>query len=292
MPAASWLIVVWLSVVGAAIGSFLNVVVWRLPRGGNLIGPPSHCPKCRRPIRWYDNIPIVSWFLLRGRCRDCHTSISARYPLIETACLASFLILAILECGLLGVNLPVRHSVVAEEIVLVSGWSGRELYGLFLFHQLLWCTLLAAGLIEYDGHRVGWRVVAPAIGLAAVAGSVMPRLYPVPVWSGVEGWYAGIATSAAGLAAGAAIGWLLSRWEPAARRNGVWFGLTCIGGILGWQSAAGLAAITVLWQLFATVMGPRIAPIRRVPTSLVLVLLTFAWLVAWAPLVHWIPWLG
>ncbi len=290
MPAASWLIVAWLSIVGAAIGSFINVVVWRLPRGGSLIEPPSHCPKCRSPIRWYDNIPILSWFLLRGRCRNCCTPISVRYPLVEIACFASFLVLAILECGLQGANLPVRRYVIEEGIVLTSGWSGRELYGIFLFHQLLWCTLLAAALMEYDGHRAGWRLYALALGLAAVAGTAIPSLYPVPVWKGAEGWYAGMATAAAGLAAGAAAGWLLSRWEPAPRRNGVCLGLACIGLILGWQAAVGLAAMVALWQLLATVIGRRAAGLRRLPTSLVLVVLTLAWLVAWAPLAYWIPW--
>ncbi len=292
MPAASWLIIAWLSVLGAAIGSFINVVAWRVPRGESLIEPPSHCPQCGHPIRWYDNVPIVGWFLLRGRCRDCRTPISARYPLVEGACCASFLVLAILECGLQGINLPARRQLVTDEIILTTGWSGRELYGVFLFHQLLWCTLLVGGLIEYDGHRVGWRVYAPALGLAAVAGSALPMLYPVPVWEGVEGWYAGMVTSAAGLAAGAGLGGLLSRGELASRRNGVWLGLACIGGILGWQAAAGLTVLTGLWQLVATVLGRRIAAVQRVPASLALVVLSFAWLVAWAPLAQWIPWLG
>jgi leader peptidase (prepilin peptidase)/N-methyltransferase len=56
---------------GALWGSFLNVVIWRLPRGQNLAHPPSRCPKCEKEIAWYDNVPVVSWLLLRGRCRGC-----------------------------------------------------------------------------------------------------------------------------------------------------------------------------------------------------------------------------
>ncbi|OPZ75933.1 MAG: Type 4 prepilin-like proteins leader peptide-processing enzyme [Actinobacteria bacterium ADurb.Bin444] len=70
---------------GLLIGSFLNVVVWRLPRGESLSHPGSHCPVCEHGIRPYDNIPVVSWVVLRGRCRDCGTRISARYPLVEMA---------------------------------------------------------------------------------------------------------------------------------------------------------------------------------------------------------------
>ncbi len=57
--------------LGACIGSFLNVVVWRLPRGESLVNPPSHCPKCNKRLRWYDNLPVIGWIKLGGRCRDC-----------------------------------------------------------------------------------------------------------------------------------------------------------------------------------------------------------------------------
>jgi leader peptidase (prepilin peptidase)/N-methyltransferase len=70
-------------VFGLAIGSFLNVVVWRVPRGESVAHPPSACPKCGHAIRSRDNVPVVSWLVLRGRCRDCGNPISARYPLVE-----------------------------------------------------------------------------------------------------------------------------------------------------------------------------------------------------------------
>lgn len=79
MIALSLLVVV----VGLVVGSFLNVVIYRLPRGESLWTPPSHCPKCKSPIKWLDNIPILSFFLLHGRCRSCHQPISWRYPLVE-----------------------------------------------------------------------------------------------------------------------------------------------------------------------------------------------------------------
>ncbi len=70
-------------ILGAVFGSFLNVVAYRLPRHESLITPASHCPKCGTPVKPYDNIPILSWLLLRGRCRSCSQPISARYPLVE-----------------------------------------------------------------------------------------------------------------------------------------------------------------------------------------------------------------
>jgi leader peptidase (prepilin peptidase)/N-methyltransferase len=69
--------------VGLLFGSFLNVCISRLPRHESIVKPRSHCPKCGTPIRWYDNVPLISWLILRGRCRDCKQSIPWRYPLIE-----------------------------------------------------------------------------------------------------------------------------------------------------------------------------------------------------------------
>lgn len=82
------------TVLGLLIGSFLNVVIWRVPRGENLNHPSSHCPVCDHPIRPYDNIPVVSWLALRGRCRDCGTPISIRYPLVEAFTAAAFAVTA------------------------------------------------------------------------------------------------------------------------------------------------------------------------------------------------------
>jgi len=71
------------AVVGATLGSFMNVVVYRLPRRMSLSRPASRCPKCEHPIRWHDNVPVFGWLMLRGRCRDCGNPIAARYPLVE-----------------------------------------------------------------------------------------------------------------------------------------------------------------------------------------------------------------
>jgi leader peptidase (prepilin peptidase) / N-methyltransferase len=72
-----------MGIVGAMFGSFLNVCILRWPREESVVRPPSRCPGCAKPIRWYDNVPIFSWLLLRGRCRHCQTRISIQYPLIE-----------------------------------------------------------------------------------------------------------------------------------------------------------------------------------------------------------------
>lgn len=85
-PVSARIFTVWAALAGAAIGSFLNVVIARLPvPGESIVRPRSRCPRCRTPIAWYDNVPVLSWILLRARCRACHAPISVRYPLVELA---------------------------------------------------------------------------------------------------------------------------------------------------------------------------------------------------------------
>ena len=83
---------------GLIIGSFLNVVAYRLPRGESVVFPASHCPSCDTQIKPYDNVPVLSWLWLRGRCRTCHSSISARYPIVE-AVTAALLVAVVLDKG-------------------------------------------------------------------------------------------------------------------------------------------------------------------------------------------------
>lgn len=85
MPEAGWFVTVVAGLFGLTIGSFLNVCSLRWPRDESVVSPGSHCPHCQTPVRWYDNIPVVSWLLLRGRCRQCGKSISVQYPLVELA---------------------------------------------------------------------------------------------------------------------------------------------------------------------------------------------------------------
>jgi leader peptidase (prepilin peptidase) / N-methyltransferase len=85
-------------VVGLLLGSFLNVVAYRLPRGESIVFPGSHCPSCDTPIKAYDNVPVLSWLVLRGRCRSCRKSISARYPIVE-AVTAALLVAVVLAKG-------------------------------------------------------------------------------------------------------------------------------------------------------------------------------------------------
>jgi leader peptidase (prepilin peptidase)/N-methyltransferase len=133
-------VVVLVALVGLLIGSFLNVVVWRVPRGESVVSPPSHCPRCDTPIRPLDNVPVVSWLLLRGRCRTCRNHISARYPLVEAA------------TGALFAGLAVRFGVSA---VLPA----------FLY---LGAVCVALSLIDIDVQRLPNALTLPSYGVGLV----------------------------------------------------------------------------------------------------------------------------
>ncbi|MDY7010412.1 MAG: prepilin peptidase [Planctomycetota bacterium] len=149
--------VIWISflfLLGACVGSFLNVVIYRLPRGQSIAFPPSHCPLCGRKIKWYDNIPIVSWLRLRGRCRWCKGAISPRYPLIE-------LLTALLVSGL----------YVCYFVLRLRDGIGSffEDWPMFVAHAALLCGLLAASAVDIELFIVPLQVmwVCSAVGIAA-----------------------------------------------------------------------------------------------------------------------------
>ncbi len=86
LPAVRWIVLTGFFLVGASLGSFLNVCFWRIPRGESVVTTPSHCTSCQHKIAWYDNLPIFSFLILRGKCRYCRAPYSARYFAVELAC--------------------------------------------------------------------------------------------------------------------------------------------------------------------------------------------------------------
>lgn len=140
-----------LFVFGLVFGSFANVVIWRFPRGESLSAPPSHCPACEHPIRWRDNIPLFSWALLRGTCRDCGSPISPRYPAIE------------LSTALLWLACGVRF-----------GFSAQAIVAIFMCYLLL---ILSA--IDLDSLRLPNALVA-ILGLGGLAAVVASQVLGIP----------------------------------------------------------------------------------------------------------------
>ena len=155
MSEAGWL---WIALLGACAGSLMNMVVWRLPRkvlqleaaDYGLWLPRSHCPRCRSTIAWYDNLPLLSWLRLRGRCRHCAQPIPLRYPLTETACVLLSLLLTLL--------LPPDGLLIAA---LLLAWF-----------------LLALALIDRDHQLLPDALTLPLLwlGLACQIGGWLPQL--------------------------------------------------------------------------------------------------------------------
>jgi leader peptidase (prepilin peptidase) / N-methyltransferase len=129
-----WL--VYAGMLGACIGSFLNVVIYRLPLGQSLVSPPSRCPTCGYRLAWYDNIPIAGWLLLGGRCRKCKNKISIQYPIVELITAALFVLVVWLTPP--GPLLVTRLLLVG---ILIA------LFGIDLEHQILPNTITLPGIV-------------------------------------------------------------------------------------------------------------------------------------------------
>ena len=290
------IITVWVFTLGTCFGSFLNVVIYRLPAGMSLGRPKSRCPRCETPLAARDNIPVLGWLLLRGKCRYCGLPIAARYPLIEAACGFVFLILLFGELLRGGANLPLRqpdHFHVNSGFWLV--WFMKwDLSGLYLYHCFLTVAVLAVCMIGYDGHRPVGRLRWFGILVGLVCGTMWLELRPVPAypylphlmgfvdlqwgfhwidplispgavyWTGVT--LPGLLDGLAGLAAGAFVGWLIlwqmrSNADAAARPSllAVRDSFMLTGTFLGWQAVGTLAVVVMPLLLVVKVAGERTA---------------------------------
>ena len=161
--------VIFLFLLGACVGSFLNVVIYRVPRGESIVFPGSHCPRCGTFIKWYDNLPLLSWLVLRARCRACKGHISARYFLIEllTACLVAGLYVCYFV-------LRLRRGAGA----FPDEWP------MFVAHAVLLCTLLAASAVDIELFvvplSVMWVCMFAGVACAAIGPHpFMPPAKPV-----------------------------------------------------------------------------------------------------------------
>lgn len=196
-------------ILGALIGSFLNVCIHRIPRGESIVRPRSRCPHCQTAVRFYDNLPILSFFILRGRCRDCSAPISWRYPLIELINTCGYLFLlwkfglgwdllvyALLFSALVVVTfIDLSHQIVPDRITLPGIVVGaiaaatvlpaglvNALIGIVLGGGLFYLiAILSRGgmgggdikLIAMIGAFLGWRDVLLTIFIAALTGSIV-----------------------------------------------------------------------------------------------------------------------
>jgi leader peptidase (prepilin peptidase) / N-methyltransferase len=221
-----WYVVVFL--IGIVVGSFLNVCVGRLPFEKSLIWPGSRCESCRQPVRWFDNVPVVSYLVLRGRCRTCGAKIPLRLPLVEWGTGLAFVAMFHLEMVANVLDLP----VIRQNWGLAPGMVPLEATVVFAHHAILLSFLLAASLcdladmeipmsITFWGLFVGlvlsallpWPVPeSSALPRPPALGGLIPTIptgayawpvwHPLPAWLPAGSWRLGLATGLAGALAG------------------------------------------------------------------------------------------
>ena len=213
-------------VVGLLVGSFLNVVAFRVPRRLSVVEPRSFCPHCQTPIGALDNVPLLSWVVLRGRCRHCGAPIAPRYPLVELAggvlfaavgwgvgphgavvglCVLAGTLLALSVIAVDGEALPVSVAAVGTllaVVALVVAGAVDRAWGSVV--AVLGATVVAGTLVELSRRAAGdtWRSAAPALLPAAAAVGWLSGLY--------------VAEGVAGTGMGALALWLLERRHTAA----------------------------------------------------------------------------
>jgi leader peptidase (prepilin peptidase)/N-methyltransferase len=195
-------------VFGAIWGSFANVCIYRIPRGESLVRPGSHCPGCQAEIAWYDNLPILSWLLLAGRCRRCRAVIPLQYPLVEAL--------------LLGLALLLYRRFVWDD----GGPMGIAL-SRFVTYFFFSLTLVVLSVIDLRTLLLPDRITYPAIPLFFLLGRVCGQT--------------SLTDAALGLAAGYAVIWLIATLYRRLRGSeGLGLGdaklLSLIGGLLGWHA--------------------------------------------------------
>lgn len=263
----------FVAALGAMIGSFLNVVIHRLPREESVVFPSSRCPGCGAAIKPYDNIPVLSWLALRGRCRSCKAAINARYPAVE-ALTAVLFVLVLLRTGLTAALLP--------DLVFTA-------------------ALVALVFIDAEHMLLPDLITLPGVGFALVARALVPNLYGVEfLREGVMAGWPDAGLSLANAVLGALVGggslWLVGwLWERVRGVEAMGLGdvkmMFMVGAYLGWP----LTLVTLFLGVVAGAVTGVALMLRRgerdmqtmIPFGIFLGAGAFAALLAGRAIVEW-----
>lgn len=288
--------------LGANVGSFLNVVVWRMPIGRSIVHGDSCCPVCNTKIAGRDNIPIFGWLGLGGRCRQCQTEISGRYPKVEALTGCIFLLFYFVELISGGGNLPLRPINTYRGVLWVIMYAKWDLIGLYLFHCFLFATVIVWMQMLKDGNPVPRRMMLITLAIGFFCPIAFPNLILIPALAPitVSPVTASLTTGAAAInvIVGAVFGGLLGRLatcllinKPLAPQsqmitpfssNLVWL-FALAGSVLGWQAALTLLLISVGIQQITKRLADK--PVSLASTILIaLVFQHLTWRLQWMSL--------
>ncbi|MDA0658343.1 MAG: prepilin peptidase [Planctomycetota bacterium] len=263
--------------LGACIGSFLNVVIYRVPQRQTILGH-SMCPYCRHRIHAIDNVPIFAWLRLRGRCRNCRLPIAARYMWVELTVALMFLLLGIVELGTGGANLPhvqPPHSMEFAWVVLVPDWRLGLVY---LAHASLLSTLVVVTLIQLDGRRTPTSIWWPAVCFVLAAHCVSPAMHPVrwnevvtqnqranqqfdprleaPQVSGGHVYFR-LVDGVLGSLGGATVAILIGLGRRAVEHRGLKVQISAATGwAIGWQGVVSVWLLASIWRILTAFGAP------------------------------------
>ncbi len=177
----------WFFFVGTSIGSFLNVVAWRLPLGMSVNGR-SHCPRCRQELSWKDNWPVFGWLVLGGRCRTCHLPISPRYPIVELSVGLCIFSAAWVEYYTAGSILPFWPKLHGHRGALFTPPLSIEALFVMLYHAAALGCLWALALVRFDGHRLPAKLMTWTLLITLLPLLIYPTLMVVPWQMTVNAW--------------------------------------------------------------------------------------------------------
>jgi prepilin signal peptidase PulO-like enzyme (type II secretory pathway) len=284
----------WLGFIGACIGSFLNVVAYRTPRGMSVVWKPSHCPSCGHDIRPRDNLPVLGWLLLRGRCRDCGAPISPRYAIVEAVMGAAFFTLAYVELFSGAANVPGGPFLEAADswnTVWNPNWTGLRIY---FYHCTLLSLLMAMALIDQDRQRVPWRLMVTALAVVAYGSWNWRHLYfertrtiRMPeVKAQVDALFGVIWGASPWIAAMGAV-YLRGKRTAIAPLRSLTMASAIVGGFLGLRPVVRIIALTLVGWLTVRILRPTSSNLSPL---VILWFATFFHIVLWKQLAGAFSW--
>jgi len=245
-----WLALIF--ILGLCLGSFLNVCICRIPREISVAWPPSHCPNCNSRIKWYDNIPVLSWFLLHAKCRTCKLPISVVYPIIE-----------------------ILTGIFFLTIWLIYGFTWfTPIYMLAVFGLLLATFIDLEHMILPDRVTIGGMILFPIISTL------------FPLLQGETAWQAGLTDSLIGLAAGFGTLWVVRKAGTAAlKKEAMGFGdvklMGALGALFGWEA---VIYIIFFSAMIGSIAGITLIALQRkgikseIPYGPYIALAAFSWM--------------